>query len=397
MWTTGFQPFALLRQRFFRNTLSSIGIQILLVALLVEAIFLGEKFTALFEDIAARNGRMTDVALLLACTSPEVFDLALALALLLAVYQVLLRARENRELLVVAGAGTGIEQLVAALLSAGVAAFLASVFVSGIVEPAAHYASRVVLFNAEYRALRHGASAGQFYRFPNHVAFIVTPKHRSAERRLFIEEQNPDSYRVMTADGSRIAGPDAKGVLSLELLDYNSFDFVGAAPAQIQACGAGCGSESVFPPVSMQVKHVTQRVKVEQLIPFDPRGSVVDEWTLLELLGLAPPSSQPGDDRAKALGERIARAMLCFLAPFLALTALAFTTTRSQPFAMPIAFLSLMALNLVASAAVRALARYGMPTLTTCLLTGGALLSLGLISVCVRNDGRILRPAMARP
>jgi lipopolysaccharide export LptBFGC system permease protein LptF len=397
------RPFALLKHRFVRDTLVAILKQISLIVLLIEAIFLGEKFAALFDAVVEHNGRLSDIFLVLMCTSPEVFDLALALALLLAVYQVMLRARENRELLVLAGAGMGTRQLLAVLVAVGGIAQATSMIVSGAIEPAAHYASRVVLFNAQYRALRQGAVAGQFYRFPKHVAFVSTPKGNPSERRLFLEEEHTGGYRVMTADEANLAGPDAHGILTLELLDFNSFDFdspvspVSSDRRPSQTCPLCPPQTDDAPPVTMRVKHMTQRVAVDQLVPFDPRGTVTDEWTIFELLGIAPPPVRTGEDTVRVLGDRIARGVLCLLAPFLALTALAFTSRRTQPFAMPAAFLSLMALNLVDTAIVRSASSAGPEVLTIGLLLAAMTALGGLIALLVRVEGQLIRPAMARP
>jgi hypothetical protein len=147
----------------------------------------------------------------------------------------------------------------------------------------------------------------------------------------------------------------------------------------------------------MRVRRVTQRVSVEQLVPFDPRGTTLDEWTLLELIGIAPAPEPAKDDPTKALGDRIARGILCVLAPLLALMALAYTTRRTQPIAMPAAFLTLMGLNLVDSAVVKTVSSAGPQVLTAGLVAGGSIMLVTLLVLLVRIESRIIRPAMARP
>jgi lipopolysaccharide export system permease protein len=387
---------AFLQHRFVRDTIVGILKQIGLIILLIEAIFLGERFPALFDSVVEHNGRLTDIFLLLLCASPEVFDLALALALLLAVYQVMLRAREDRELLVLSGAGVGTRQFLAVLVIVGGIAQAASMVVSGLLEPAAHYASRVVLYEAQYRALKTGVVSGRFYHFPKHVAFVLTPHSDPTRRHIFLEEQHPGGYRVITANEADLTGPDKHGILSLDLTGFNSFDFNAPHYAD-EKCPLCPSEDDNGPPTTMRVKRVTQRVSVEQLVPFDPRGSTLDEWTLLELLGIAPAPEQPKDDPTRALGDRIARGILCVLAPLLALTALAYTTRRTQPIAMPAAFLSLMGLNLIDTAVVKAVASAGPDLLTVGLFAAGSILLVGLLVLLVRIESRIIRPAMARP
>jgi len=152
--------------RFFRSIMAGVAGRVMVVLLLVEGIFLGEKFPDLFNTVIDRHGGLWDVILLLACATPEIFDLALALALLLAVYQMLLRSRENRELLVIAGAGAGTFDFVAVLLVIGLAGQFGSMLISGLVQPAAQYAKRVVLFDAEYHALLRGGGTASFILSP---------------------------------------------------------------------------------------------------------------------------------------------------------------------------------------------------------------------------------------
>jgi lipopolysaccharide export LptBFGC system permease protein LptF len=389
---------AFLQHRFVRDTIVAILQQAGLIILLIEAIFLGERFPALFESVVQHNGRLSDIFLLLACASPEVFDLALALALLLAVYQVMLRAREERELLVLSGAGVGTRQFLTVLVLVGALAQGSSMLVSGLLEPASHYASRVVLFNAQYRALKTGIVSGRFYTFPKHEAFIMTPRNDPTQRHIFLEEEQPSGYRIITANEANLAGPDKHGILSLDLMGFNSFDFNAPHYSDdAKKCPLCPSGDNNAPPVTMRVQRVTQRVSVEQLVPFDPRGTTLDEWTLLELIGIAPPPEPAKDDPTKALGDRIARGILCVLAPLLALIALAYTTRRTQPIAMPAAFLSLMGLNLLDSAVVKSASAAGPQVLTIGLVTGGSIMLIALLVLLVRIESRIIRPAMARP
>ena len=91
-------------------------------SILIEAIFLAEHFTWVFRDAVRHEADLLGIALVLACTSTEIFDLALAIAVLMAVYVTLLRMRENRELLVLFASGLGPYQLGALILVVAFAA-----------------------------------------------------------------------------------------------------------------------------------------------------------------------------------------------------------------------------------------------------------------------------------
>ena len=112
-----------------RDLFASVALQVFTVMALVEAIFVAERFPMVFRDVLQNNADPFDTALILACTTTQIFDLALAIAILMAVYWTILRMRENRELLVLFAAGTGPYQLVALVLAIAVAAQIASLTV----------------------------------------------------------------------------------------------------------------------------------------------------------------------------------------------------------------------------------------------------------------------------
>src|SRR5690606_12519512 len=109
--------------------------------------------------------------------------LALPLALMIGVYRVILRCREDREFLVLAGMGVGLHQFIGLATVIGACAMVDSLFVSGTVDPLARFAHRLVLFNAQHEALRGGITPGQFYFFDAYTVFagettVATPERR---------------------------------------------------------------------------------------------------------------------------------------------------------------------------------------------------------------------------
>src|SRR5690242_4850393 len=154
-----------------RGFFSSILGQSVAILILIEAIFLAERFTIVFRDAASKDANLLDIFLLLCCTSTEIFDLALAIAVLMAVYSIALQMRENRELLVLFAAGSGPFQLAALALIVALGSQFVSLSVSGFIDPESRYVQRVLLQDAEIRALKTGISTGQFYFFPDYVAF----------------------------------------------------------------------------------------------------------------------------------------------------------------------------------------------------------------------------------
>ncbi len=393
-------PLAFMRHQYMRGLVARICLRTAFIALLVEAVFLAERFSAIFNQAVDKHAAPSAIALLLFCASPEIFDLAFAISILVAVYQILLRAREDRELMVMAGAGLSIYQLVGVLLGLALFAQLVSLFVSGSLGPAAQYAQRVILFDAEFRALRQGAATSQFYFFQDHVVFAESKAKGSAARHLLIRETDEGKDRVITVDDATLDGPDSRGTLVLRMRDFLAYEFDNG-PAQQTQAPAGSGPSPSFernaPVMTMRANDISRNLQLGELVAFDPRGSSVAEWTLFELLGVLPPPAPLGYAQTRSLGERAARSLLCLLAPLLAGLAIAFTTRATQSFALPLACFALLALNLTATALVGAVIPMGA-TLLLGVLAGGTAAILAATAIGVmRLQHALVRPALARP
>ena len=415
-------------QQYARGFFSGVVLQILAVVALVEAIFLAERFTIVFRDAAAKDANLLDIFLLLGCTSTEIFDLALSVAVLIAVYSTVLRMRENRELLALFAAGSGPLHLTVLALVVAVGSQLVSLSVSGLLDPASRYAQRVLLLDAETRALKTGISTGQFYFFPNYVAFApeqnasgeglfspnesyltaghaIVPHKRAAKknnRRLFLYEQAaPTMSRVITADRAKLDGPNAAGIVTLHLSGFAQHMFKDReqpdTPGPVKPLCPSCPSTEGIPQVAMNVRDVTQVMRVDQLLPFPARGADPKEQTLIEQI-LEHPDGASADYRSsmETLGDRIARSLLCLLAPLIALLAVSYTNRLTSYLALPVACLSLMAFNITAEWLIRNIAptsptqAIALPLLVT---IASAMVFIALVGF---NQSALVRPGFAR-
>jgi lipopolysaccharide export LptBFGC system permease protein LptF len=162
-----------LRGDYARGFFARIASQALAVIILIEAIFLAEHFTWVFRDAVRHEADLSGIALVLACTSTEIFDLALAVALLMAGYLTLLRMRESRELLVLFASGLGPYQLGVLILIVALSGQIVGTIGSGLVDPLSRYAQRSILFSSELRSLKKGVAKNEFYYFPSYVAYAM--------------------------------------------------------------------------------------------------------------------------------------------------------------------------------------------------------------------------------
>jgi lipopolysaccharide export system permease protein len=384
-------------RRFFRSLMAGVFGRVMVIMLLVEGIFLGEKFPELFSNVFDRNGGLRDVLLLLACATPEIFDLALALALLLAVYQTLLRSRENREILVIAGAGTGTFEFVAFLLVIGLVGLFGSMLISGLVQPAAQYAKRVVLFDAEYHALLHGGGDGQFYAFPGHTLYVGAQSGQPASPRVFIEERNADHTYAITSDAARLSQARAEGQLVLSLTGVRVVAFDGTPGEGSSAVASMHPAGSSADPLLIEGSSATQRLSLSELIPFQTRGGTTDEMTIFALIQRALGSVAGGQKEVRAFGDLLAQSLLSLFAPLLAAAALCLTNRKTQAFASPAALLLLVVANLLMVATVRFLANFGVSALLTAMVFTSVVIVVGLTTLIRRMQNNMILPMLGRP
>ncbi|MCX7280767.1 MAG: LptF/LptG family permease [Alphaproteobacteria bacterium] len=361
-----------LRGDFARGFFRRVGSQALAVIILIEAIFLAEHFTWVFRDAVRHEADLSGIALVLACTSTEIFDLALAIAILMAAYTALLRMRENRELLVLFASGLGPYQLGALVLIVALAGQVISAAGSGIADPLSRYAQRSILFSSELRSLKKGVAKNEFYYFPSYVAYAMDhvsggapplgdvavidasdPKPKS-DRTLFVYQQiGPHTSRVVTAAQARLDGPDRSGKIVLNLNDFTSHTFADANP---MAGEGGAPVKDVLkvaeplkdgPPISMKVRDMSQLMMVDQLLPFTARGSNTAEQTIFEQLFVPDyGTNYTRVAQMRLLAERFSRSLLSFLAPLIALLGVGLTNRLTNWFALPLSCVVLMSVNL---------------------------------------------------
>ena len=411
-----------LRGDYARGFFRAVASQALAVIILIEAIFLAEHFTWVFRDAVRHEADLSGIALVLACTSTEIFDLALAVAILMAAYVALLRMRENRELLVLFASGLGPYQLGALVLVVALAGQVISTGGSGIADPLSRYAQRSILFSSELRSLKKGVAKNEFYYFPSYVAYAMdhvsggaappgevavidasNPKPKP-DRTLFVYQQiGPHTSRVVTAAQARLDGPDRGGKIVLNLNDFTSHTFADANPMASESGASVKDALKVAeplkegPPISMKVRDMSQLMMVDQLLPFGPRASNTAEQTVFEQLFV--PDYQTKESRAaqmRLLAERFSRSLLAFLAPLIALLGVGLTNRLTNWFALPMSCLALMAVNLLCEWVITTSAPLNVAgAMLPVLLLYGAIAAIVFLLVVWRHND-VVRPQLGR-
>ena len=414
-----------LRGKYARGFFQRIASQALAVIILIEAIFLAEHFTWVFRDAVRHEADLSGIALILACTSTEIFDLALAVAILMAAYMTLLRMRENREILVLFASGLGPYQLGVLIVIVALAGQVISTIGSGVADPLSRYAQRSILFSSELRSLKKGVAKNEFYYFPSYVAYAMErveggappptapgevpvidasggkPAAAGKDRTLFVYQQTgPNTSRVVTAAQARLDGPDRNGRIVLNLSDFTSHTFADAHPLGGERpvkCTNCPDTLKDTPPISMKVRDMSQLMMVDQLLPFTARNSNTVEQTLFEQLFV--PDDRTPEARAaqmRLLAERFSRSLLAFLAPLVALLGVALTNRLTNWFALPLSCLGLMTVNLLCESLITNVAATSVAgaLLPVLLLYGG--FAGAIFTLIVWRHAEFVRPQLAR-
>jgi lipopolysaccharide export LptBFGC system permease protein LptF len=372
-----------------RRIVRQILIQTLVIVFIVEGIFGAEKLGTILESGVDRQAGPFEMVTLVLCVLPEIFDLALPLAVLVASYRVLLRCREDRELLALAATGIGSGQGMLLVSVIGVGAFAVSLYVGGFVAPLAHFAYRKTVYEIQTKVLRGEISSAKFYALNNSVLYAWAPHEAGGERHLFIDTKNPDgTTRVIVANHASVVEPHDRQV-TLKLRDFEMLDIDE---------GRGKGAQSAVDPPSwklvnrMRVGSYDGEVMIDDLVHFNPRGEVPAELISPELL--SPPSAGAPVALRKELGDRVLRLLLCLFAPLFALFAVAITVRQTRVFALPVACALLMSTNVFGLILSDWLAPVSLPVHLLGLAAGALLVLAGLAAGIRSCENAIVRPAL---
>ena len=318
-------PAAVVRSLLFR-----ICKQIFLIFLVIEGIFLIEKLNNVLDRGIDRDASILEIGRLLLYMTPEIVDLALPGALLIAVYRVLLRAREDNELLVLASVGVGVHQLVPAFLAFVVMAQGLALGVNGWIGPLAKYATRVTLFETQYAGLRIAPPPGKIDVFVDHVVFHPPGSASNPQKTLIYQSRRPGEFRMISSDRTTLQEP-TPGDLLLQLDSSRVLDF----RTYHELSSDGHDAYRLDLTADSKVRQFQQELRLSQLLPFVPTERVPAE-RIWGIESTTPPDL--AEEWNRELLHRIGRSLLCLQAPVLAAFALTLARRGIEPFVLPASF-----------------------------------------------------------
>ncbi|MEP2533056.1 LptF/LptG family permease [Shimia sp.] len=312
--------------------------RLMLILAVVEAIFLAESFTTLLEEALRQDAVAADVAILLLFKVPEIFDLALAVGMLIAVYFVVTDARNRGELVILASSGIRWSRIVSVVLVIGLIGGAVSLATAGFISPLARYASRIKMAELQTQhivsRIEHAGPLNTQQTIRG-VTFIATPPKDGAQRRgqLFVFQPNyGPMWRTIQSRNWHVTDADDGGQRKIILEALSAY-------------------EGVYPKTEKALRHVS-------------RFSVADGDFAF---GMSDVTTPPRRDRSKAermldinapdatprIAKIATRALMVPMAALLALAAIvAAGSGIGRYIALPLAALVLMAGDILARSVV---------------------------------------------
>ncbi|MFT8369248.1 LptF/LptG family permease [Acetobacter papayae] len=386
-----------LKTLYVRQFLRSVLLQAAMAMGVIEAIFLAERVPMIFRDVIHNHVSVLDTGLIFLLSAPQILDLALPLVLTVAVYRTVLTMRESRELLVLCASGQSPFSCMKPLGLVTVVALICSITSSGLINPAALYSQRLVLFNATYHYLITPSPQSQLFLsqkrtlyIPSRVAADHTQPTPTGHEALFIHEPvDKTHFRIIQAEGLHATGFAPEKLLAVNLSQMLSriFTITDTSGAETPCCDDAQDN--------VTADKVYKALSLDDIIPFAPRDADGAELTLPELY--FPNIKKIERPAATRLAmERLARALLCLLAPLVALVALSQTTQRNSALPLPAGCLLLMSCNVVTQWFMGFVIPHGVWVSTAAMLGCTALIS-GLLLLQLRaTSSRLLLPQLFR-
>jgi lipopolysaccharide export LptBFGC system permease protein LptF len=284
---------------------------------------------------------------------------------------------------------------------------VSSLLISGVVAPYSKFSFRHDVDEVRYEALRAGSKPGQFLHFPNYTIYVFPSDKGQMKRPVFVKQIIDDkTYRIVNSGQTDLIDGPRAGHMTIRMFDVTinnlpnqNEHWRARRPERFADAGnflcSGCDNGMQ----SLRTVSLMKELDLGDLVHFEPRGATLEEWTTPELLGwtAAPGNHDVSPDVVLEALHRLARALLCFLAPFLAWLILTLTTRRSLAFALPVACAVLMCADIMFSQLISVAAQNGGGAVATIALVMAA---MGLFALLVRQiiarQQLIVFPALAR-
>jgi lipopolysaccharide export system permease protein len=361
----------------------------LIICLAVEGIFLSELLIGvLLPRVLEHRGNILTLVQLIGLSAPEGLFLSFPLAILMGCYLTLLRRREAGEFTVLAGMGYGVRLLIAIAVVTGVGSFAFSLLFSTYVEPLSRYNRERVFVDMAYEGMSNAEiGAGKFYTLDGLTVFASSGRLTQGADDVFIyQDKGADGQQLIMAsqtEGVDDANGDPVGlmldditILSYAMSEANDLDCMD------------CGRQTIIPTNYSVISRLFVGLPdIPRPDAGTRRDSLINNTTIELLFQL------DRQDAREIIGQRLLRSLLCFLAPMIALLAVALTRPATQLMALPAAAGIVLAVSFFGPRAAAAISAMPLIVSVALLITSTGLAWWVLHFATLRREATCLHTA----
>ena len=187
---------------YLANLSADIGKITLIVLITIEGLFVSDIIVSrVLPELLAHGSGISTIALIVLYAAPNGLFIALPTALLIGVYIVVLRRREDQEFKIFAGMGYSPWILNITAVTIGLVGAVVSLVLSGFVEPTARFQLTSTLEGVAHQAIRDGElTSGRFYQVADMTFYAASGRMNKAAGDVFLyQKQSGDGGRVIIA------------------------------------------------------------------------------------------------------------------------------------------------------------------------------------------------------
>lgn len=283
---------------------SNLGLLAAFVALALSVLML-ERLIRITDLISGSDDALMSAARMIANLVPHYLGMALPGALLIATIISVERLSRSGEIVALMSTGVSLYRLVRPFLGLAAALAVASIVISGYLQPVSRYNYRAIVYELKQNSIATAFQERKFVQFENRVIWTssVDFSRRQLGATFILETDETGARRFLAGNTGRLAEePDGAWLITLQDA------MVGDIPAGFES---GQGSR-------VTTNRVTWRMPTP-IGGYRARGGDERELTLGELLTGAYPTAGGGVDpvaAAASLHDKLARAALLLAMPF---------------------------------------------------------------------------------
>jgi lipopolysaccharide export LptBFGC system permease protein LptF len=373
--------------------------QTVVTVLVIIAIFLLERVGGIVSNALESGIALTRLPKLVLLTAPEIVGLALPLALLIAMFRVFLRLREDGELVSMTNVGVRPTYFLAFAVWLGMTCTVIALFVSGWVEPLFHYGQRLEIFEAQKEAVEKGLHPDEIRSVNGYVLAKPRQSDGDSAKDVFIVDTNPKTFqRLISAERIVVSETAAREIYNVDLINLR-VDFLEHA-LRAPALPSGKQDSLVVSKKGQRTvigaAHYAHTLTLGELASFEPRLGREAERTLTELLAWFSPDGRTSLGFELRATGIVQQSLLCLAAALLAPLAVSLAQSASSMIVLPTIAALLFVFGIALGEIAKMVQASGFhPLVPAVMLQLAVIVMVGWITYRLMLSSAFLKPSRA--